>query len=378
MANEQEKLARGFPALADALDGLDPPVDWQVAVLTTSVDEHFGPCDASSPGAAEACAGSFGGGGFACEGGACVRRFRAEAGRLNAAAGSAPVLSRAALGRGELLRLFDANVRVGIDGARQEQPLRAVRLALQSGGLAPLLRPDARLVVVVASDEDDCSDAHERLLALEDRGGRLVDRCAAESRRDSGLLDDVDAWARAMREASDVVMAVLAGIDRASGQPGPCRDEACVQACAAPARTAACESSCAGALRVDLCRSECLEQCASFCGSDAPGRRLARASAALGGRVTSICDSDYGPALASLARVLGIPEALDLPSVPSDDRAVFFEVRRAGRTIDCAEGPDFALDPASVPPRLVISPVGACRLSPGDAWTVRYLKDVGR
>ena len=66
----------------------------------------------------------------------------------------------------ELLEKFRRLVRQGIKGSGQESPFEAVRLALtpplsstdvREGGTAGFLRDGARLLVVVVSDEEDCS-----------------------------------------------------------------------------------------------------------------------------------------------------------------------------------------------------------------------------
>lgn len=379
MENEQAKLAAGFPALLAKLEALDPPVDYRVAVMTTSVDEHFGPCDPADPGAAASCSSEFGGAGFACESGACVRRWPQEAGRLVAKAGNPTVLDRALLSPADLGRMFSENVRVGLGGSRQEQPLRAFRLASDSGRLAGFLRNDARLVLIVASDEDDCSDSSGRLLALEDRQGSYVDHCAAEAQVDTGRLDGVEGWVRwfealdAGGQRREVAIGAIVGLAPGTQEPGMCVDDGCARDCRGPAHSRACAAQCQGSLRPSLCASECADECVSFCGSQSPGRRTARAVRELGGTLASICEPSFGPALARLARVLGIPEQLDLPSVPVDDRAFFFTVTRAGTAIECVEGRDFSLDAASNPPEMSIDPHGACRLLPGDHWSIRYL-----
>ncbi len=67
----------------------------------------------------------------------------------------------------ELLTKFDKLVRQGVDGSGQETPFEAVRLALltdlittprEQGGNQGFLRDGARLLVVVLTDEDDCSE----------------------------------------------------------------------------------------------------------------------------------------------------------------------------------------------------------------------------
>lgn len=369
MQNEQDKLAQGFPALAAALDALDPPVSWRVAVMTTSVDERFGPCDARDPAAPAACSASFGGAGFACEAGHCVRRFPALAGRL---VGDPLVLDRDVLGVPELTQRFAQNVRVDLDGSRQEQPLRALKVALEGDALDGFRRSNARLVVFVVSDEDDCSDSTGRTMALERTATGEIDHCAEGAATGAGL-DDLDEWHKWFRSQGDVALGAIVGLAPGTGSPGQCVDASCAAACSQPSGRAACEQQCAGALLLERCVGECVAECESFCGSQAPGRRLGMAVRAMSGPLASVCESDFGPALARLARVLGIPQRLALPSRPADLRALFFQVTRGDQVLDCHEGADWQLDLSVDPPELVIDQAGRCRLLPDDAWEIRYL-----
>jgi hypothetical protein len=84
---------------------------------------------------------------------------------------------------GTLDQTFACVARLGTNGCGLEQPLEAMRRALDGSvpGNQGFLRPDARLAVVFVTDEDDCSargDAPEFLdLARADIGGRSDHRC---------------------------------------------------------------------------------------------------------------------------------------------------------------------------------------------------------
>ncbi len=60
---------------------------------------------------------------------------------------------------GELAPLFACMVQLGTDGCGFEMPLEAAYRALQPGKNPGFLRPDAYLLVVFITDEDDCSTA---------------------------------------------------------------------------------------------------------------------------------------------------------------------------------------------------------------------------
>lgn len=90
----------------------------------------------------------------------------------------------------ELISKFDKLVRQGVYGSGQETPFEAVRLALTTPGLidTPLaeggnggfLRDGARLLVVVLTDEDDCSEqARPPVVLLTDEAG--VNKCTEQA-----------------------------------------------------------------------------------------------------------------------------------------------------------------------------------------------------
>lgn len=114
MSEEQENVVANLSSFVDVLDGFG--ADWQVGVVTTTVDEDGG--------------------------GALVGPLLS------------PLVADVALE-------FAAQVDVGVDGGTNEQGLEALRLAtgepLISNENLGLLRADADLAVVVLSDEDDHS-----------------------------------------------------------------------------------------------------------------------------------------------------------------------------------------------------------------------------
>lgn len=71
---------------------------------------------------------------------------------------------------GELVATLQQMVSAGTSGCSFEQPLEAMYRALTAPANAGFVRPNARLAVVVVSDEDDCSLAHESLLDGEQTG----------------------------------------------------------------------------------------------------------------------------------------------------------------------------------------------------------------
>jgi hypothetical protein len=80
----------------------------------------------------------------------------------------------------DLASAFTQMAKIGAGGCGFEQPLEAIKQALQPGrpDSAGFLRPDAVLGVIIISDEDDCSMRHAALLGdAPDLGPLLSFRC---------------------------------------------------------------------------------------------------------------------------------------------------------------------------------------------------------
>lgn len=155
MKEEQEAVARELTGFIDELKkGGGVPSDFNVGVVTTSVYLN-----------ARVASQTF------------FVNYPTQAGRLRAVPESLadggtdyepPGADRVLTGTDpQFLEKFAKLVRQGTTGSGQETPFEAVRLALlgdaaakplAEGGNGGFLRNDARLLVVVLSDEDDCSE----------------------------------------------------------------------------------------------------------------------------------------------------------------------------------------------------------------------------
>ncbi|MGA9522112.1 MAG: VWA domain-containing protein [Myxococcaceae bacterium] len=140
MAEEQDGLARELPAFIEELEkGGGTAHDFQVGVITTAVYQNARVGSAKD-----------------------YREFKTQSGRLQAV-GDERILGST---DPDLVQKFAQLVKQGTDGSGQETPFEAIRLAvtdlagvpLAEGGNAGFLRDGARLLVVVVSDEDDCSE----------------------------------------------------------------------------------------------------------------------------------------------------------------------------------------------------------------------------
>jgi hypothetical protein len=383
MSGKQDRLAAALSDFTAALDSLAPPIDYQVAVVTTSIFERFGACgpDGDSFAAAQ-CNSDWAASGFACKANACLRTFPDESGKLRSIPGApSPVLQRSSTTAAQFSAWIAQAVQAGVNGARQPQGLQAMKLALsdpQSG----LVRNGAKVVVAFFSDAEDCSDPAQRFsMLVKDGQGTIVDQCAIESASDgSGVasLEPVSRYANFLRTlknadgtAKEIEVASIVSLKAGTAQPGLCSNAACVASCDQPPAQQACQTRCSGATPVSLCMADCTAECKSFCGGQVPGRRYVQMATAFSGLAANICADDASGPLRRLARVIGIPEEVQLYAQPLPTEVLRVTVVRGGTTIECVQGQGFDLVQTSDGPAVRFA--GTCKLQPDDQWDVRYL-----
>src|SRR5690242_6072437 len=120
MSGKQQRLAAALQNFTSQLDALNPPVDYQVAVTTTTVSERLGACGPSGDAAAAAqCDSEWQAPGFSCDSGlACYRSFP-DAGQFHQG-GTAPaaVLRRDDYTAAAFAAALASSVQVGVNGSR--------------------------------------------------------------------------------------------------------------------------------------------------------------------------------------------------------------------------------------------------------------------
>jgi hypothetical protein len=345
MSEEQANLSTNLGAFIDRLASLPIQDDYQIAVTTTDVDDF--------------------GGGTVFTGGPEVghpfpRGAIVAVTQNGAGAGQAgdlvydPVAFASTNGWGgnrilpkgspTLIRDFKANVLVGIAGSGKEQPFRVVKMALtdriQDGTNAGFLRPGAALAIIIASDEDDCSDSSvPPKVTTNDACHDLANKFT--------VLDPVGDFAAFLQgpiqgEVRDTVVASIVGV-----APGTLQ-LACVP-------TTCCTTA-----------------------FDRGDRHVALLQA-MGprSRLGSICDTDFSASLADFANAI-MSDTLPLEGTPADWHMLIASVTKAGGgTVACkivssdAAPPDLAAadaiysaPQAGRPASLTFQ--GNCSLSPGD------------
>jgi hypothetical protein len=385
MSGKQERLAQALATFTARLDALDPPVDYQVAVVTTSIFERFGACGPNGDAnAAARCNSDWGAPGYVCSGAACLRSFPAEDGKLRVAPGNpGAVLQRSAADAATFNGWVARDVQAGIEGARQPQGFQAMKLAL-SGSTSGFVRDGAKVVVAFFSDAEDCSDPEQRFSALEkDAQGNVVDRCAQQAASDGTSVISLEPvsryvnFLRGMRNADgsfkEVQVAAIVSLKDGTREPGLCTNPTCRARCDGPERQQACQARCAGAASFELCMADCTAGCKTFCDGQVPARRYLEMVTAFEGIAASICSDDASGPLARLASVIGIPKEVQLVAQPAALEYLRVQVDRGGSPLECTLGQGFDLVQTS--DGAVVRFSGPCRLQPDDAWDIRYLAD---
>src|SRR5256886_6064370 len=205
MRARQNRPAPAWKASPTAPAPPNPPVDYQVAVTTTTVSERLGACGpAGDPNAAARCDSEWEAPGVSCDSGlACFRSFP-KAGQFNqGSAAPAPILRRSDYTAQDFAPYLASSVQVGVNGARQPQGMEAMKIALRQTGF---LRDGSKIVVAVFTDAEDCSDPEHRLAMLQKdpKTGNIVDQCAIMARGDApSALEPVASYVNYLRGLKD-------------------------------------------------------------------------------------------------------------------------------------------------------------------------------
>ena len=386
MSGKQQRLAQALQGFTAQLDALQPPVDYQVSVVTTSVAERFGACGpASDPNAAASCSSDWGAPGFVCDAGlACFRSFP-EAGKLHDAPPSANGILRRSdyTAAGFAGYLAQAVSSVGTGGARQPQGMEAMRLAL-SDKTTGFVRDGSKVVVAFFSDAEDCSDPQHRFSALtrDPATGAVIDRCAADANNDGLLptsIEPIATYVKFLREnlknadgsAKEVEISAIVSLKDGTSDPGLCSNPACDAACDSAKGKSACETRCGQAPTYAICIADCAAECHGFCGGAVPGRRYLELAYAFSGIAANVCSDDASGPLGRLAAVIGIPKQVPLRTQPIAEIYLSVHVQRAGQVITCDQGVGYQL--VQTPDGPAVKFLGDCVLQPDDTWDVRYL-----
>jgi hypothetical protein len=210
MLDEQEALVASFPRMMDSLSTLQGGLpNLHIGVITTDMGVQnsngvLPPDITDGPVGPGACVGVGDDG--------ALRSIVELAGVPYISDVEASDGTRVQNFTGALRDVFGTLATVGANGCGFEQPLAAVRRALDNPLNAGFVRADANLAVIIISDEDDCSAAHHEFFTIDgidsfqctkfgvtcDNGGATPDAMAQTGAKSdchenatSTLIDDV-------------------------------------------------------------------------------------------------------------------------------------------------------------------------------------------
>ncbi len=365
MAGAQAKVVAELETFVSVL--LEGPIanDFQVGVVTTGVSRNVQLCEADAPPE--------------------LLRYEAESGRLQTGKDERgrpldpPGPTILAWDDPAFFSEFRMLISQGVQGSGQEMGLEAMRLALSEplasapDGNAGFLRPGSRLLVVIVSDEDDCSDPTGRALALgpacEDVPCDSDEACGAQG---IYCLSDGEGTARlcapnfcetdegrALLEPVERYVDFLQGLDDGTGR-GRLRETflAVIGSVGvdAPHEPARCMEGDAEAQGIAVRYREAVE-------------RMGESA-----YVDSICSESYGTALRQIASLVSAPQVIELTRSPADGRLLLVDLTRAnGEKERCRHGEGFSFEAATSKSAARVTLEGACRLRHGDKIEIQLL-----
>ncbi len=336
MFDKQQNLAQNFGAFIDRLAASPARNLFQIGVTTTSVNRYdlgkfsttFAPTGACpSPPAS----------GQPYPRGALVSVSGPDVAEERLQSITAPPRILEA-GSSSLTADFTSNVAVGVCGSGREQGLEAARLALSdptlSGANAGFVRPGARLVLVIVSDDDDCSDPENT--------GTSEEPPDCTQYPVQGYLDF---FAQPIGgETKDLFVGAIVAVDPTTLAPSACTEADGAQA-------------------------------------EHPAYRYKAFVDAFGSRglVDSVCNADFEKTLVAIAS--RISQEVPLAGAPADPRLLAVGVVHADGTRQACtvleQGQPGTADVVYVPPTGNRPPTlvfgGACGLQAGDQLDVRLL-----
>lgn len=375
MMEEQKKVVDELHTFVEGLVNAPVHNDFQIGVVTTGLTQNFAQCGSSDPVCLD----------FPFEAGQ-LQRGKDDTGKVldfttpKILASSNP----------NFLGLAQQLIGQGVMGSGQEMGLEAARRAVSEPllsrppdgnppGNLGFLRPGSRLLVIIVSDEDDCSDPRDcsssasRLYIQGACGascdtdaqcsgdgsycllvepytpakGRKCTTNACESVAGRARLEPVSAYVDFFKNLDDgtgagrrreVFLAVIGAVD----------------ATLKPARCHVADSEAYG---IAARYKEAVD-------AMGPERAL----------IDSICNTNYAATLDRIAALVNAPQSVDIPRPPLDPRFLLFEVTHSdGTSQTCKAGDGFDYDPPTGTALARATFKGACRLKQGDKLKMKVI-----
>lgn len=255
----------------------------------------------------------------------------------------------------ENIRTFGSPFERGLDAVEIFLDPRSERAPGCEGDLERFLRPDAKLIVIFLSDEEDCSHADGAYGFTDENKAKGADNLAASScsvasepyynqrtpaaspeecYTASDRLAPLDRYVDFLRarKGDDVAVAVIAGAVEANAniEPAGCRiSNGAPSAMCTPSRGSSNATGPSGFCNADRLQEEGLPPC---CQADSGSRyfQFARAFGAGSYLENSICYDSFRSTMIDIASFIGREEFVRLAEQPADPDAILVRVRRAG------------------------------------------------
>ncbi len=347
--------------------------DFQIGIITTGVSQNVLACGGATP---------------------KLQLYPDESGRLQPAkdansgaatpGGPAKLLSSS---DPDLVRKAGLLVTQGTFGSGQEMGLLAAKLALTEPltetpldakplpGNQGLLRPAARLLVIIVSDEDDCSDPTGTALDvqgacggtctrdLDCQGGGEGHYCLAVPERplapracSENLCEIPGANGRDRLEPVSDFVNFFQNLDDGTGR----KREVFLAVI--------------GAVNSSLQPARCIGSDDEAFGMAVRYKEAVDAMGADHALIASICASDYGPALKGIAQLVSAPQRLQVANSPADGHLLLVDITRTDKQIQhCSFGTGFDFDPPSGDLPGTITLKGDCLLKNGDSINLKVV-----
>lgn len=225
-----------------------------------------------------------------------------------------------------LVEKFGRLVRQGTSGSGQETPFEALRLALTGplastpiaqGGNGGFLRDGARLLIVVLSDEDDCSENFVRPSKVTVGDQSDIDYCRDQGSKLTPVADYYDIFSKGLKDSAGTQKEVIYTVIGPVGIGTKAAMGIIAQATSAD-----------GGMYPQIRNIDCPT-------SIEPGYRH-REMAGLFytdlSNLDSICKTSYRDTLLAIANLAGVSQTLEVTGIP-DEHLVKIEITRTDNTI---------------------------------------------
>ncbi len=340
MTEEQEGVAKETTAFVEELKrGGGVAQDFHLGVISTTVYRNA----AELP-----------------DGGALLLKFPGQAGRLFAVPNTLPdggreiTAERVLLGDDpDLVDKFGRLIRIGTGGSGQETPFEAARLALSEpilskplaeGGNAGFLRDGARLLIVVLTDEDDCSEqGRDPLVVIGRTAG--PDYCGDQSDKLTAV-ETYHSFFNGLRDSTgarkEVLWAAIAPVARSNKAAGPQLDGDLVRNVDCPTSFQPGPRHRRMAELFDIT----LENLASICRTRTEG-------------IVEV--PDYRETLADIAAIANSGQSLEVRGIPAPGLMQVEITRKSGELTRCTLNNGLSYEPAAENRGARIFFEGSCR-----------------